>query len=170
MADKRNNLMPIQEVNSNRSREQHSRDSAKGGINSGKARRRKADIFATLEMVMNKPIVGKPKDLLERMGYVGGDLTTEAAILVTLAVQAMQGDKKAAEILLNYQTQMKENDRKDEESRARILAMTQSSDTVQINSADDEDGGVMIYLPAKDELEDKETSDGEEVTDDAKDS
>ena len=35
------NLMPIKEVNSRRTREQHSADSRKGGIASGEARRRK---------------------------------------------------------------------------------------------------------------------------------
>ena len=35
------NLMPIEEVNSRRTREQHSADSRKGGIASGEARRRK---------------------------------------------------------------------------------------------------------------------------------
>lgn len=38
MANKLNNLMPIEEVNSRRTREQHSADSKKGGIASGKSR------------------------------------------------------------------------------------------------------------------------------------
>lgn len=42
MADKTDNLMPIEEVNSRRSREQHSEDSRKGGKASGKSRREQA--------------------------------------------------------------------------------------------------------------------------------
>ena len=47
------NLMPIEEVNSRRTREQHSADSRKGGIASGEARRRKKtlkeELIALLE-------------------------------------------------------------------------------------------------------------------------
>ena len=35
------NLMPIQEVNSRRSREEHKKDSAKGGKKSGEVRRKR---------------------------------------------------------------------------------------------------------------------------------
>lgn len=42
MADKTDNLMPIEEVNSRRTREQHSEDSRKAGKASGKARREQA--------------------------------------------------------------------------------------------------------------------------------
>jgi hypothetical protein len=50
---KEDNLMPIEEVNSNRTREQHSADSRKGGIASGKTRREKATMKKTLEMLLN---------------------------------------------------------------------------------------------------------------------
>ena len=46
------NLMPIQEVNSNRTREQHSADSRKAGIASGKARREKAALKKATEWLM----------------------------------------------------------------------------------------------------------------------
>lgn len=48
------NLMPIEEVNSNRTREQHSQDSRKGGIASGEARREKATMKKTLEMLLDQ--------------------------------------------------------------------------------------------------------------------
>ena len=48
------NLMPIEEVNSNRTREQHSADSRKGGIRSGEVRREKATMKATLEMLLDQ--------------------------------------------------------------------------------------------------------------------
>ena len=49
-----NNLMPIEEVNSNRTREQHSEDSRKGGIASGKARREKATMLSTLKKLLDE--------------------------------------------------------------------------------------------------------------------
>lgn len=54
MANKLDNLMPIQEVNSNRTREQHSEDSRKAGIASGEARRKKATMKATLEKMLDE--------------------------------------------------------------------------------------------------------------------
>lgn len=48
------NLMPIEEVNSNRTREQHSEDSRKGGIASGKARREKATMLSTLRKLLDE--------------------------------------------------------------------------------------------------------------------
>lgn len=45
--------MPIEEVNSRRTREEHSQDSRKAGINSGKARRRKADLRKMAQAVLD---------------------------------------------------------------------------------------------------------------------
>ena len=56
------NLMPIEEVNSNRTREQHSADSRKGGIRSGEVRREKATMKATLEMLLDQVANIKEKE------------------------------------------------------------------------------------------------------------
>ncbi|HPY86156.1 MAG TPA: hypothetical protein PLS20_14140 [Ruminococcus flavefaciens] len=47
------NLMPISEVNSRRTREEHSNDSKKAGIASGKARKRKADLRRMAQEVLD---------------------------------------------------------------------------------------------------------------------
>ena len=47
------NLMSIQEVNSRRSREQHSEDSRKGGQKSGEVRRQKKAMKETMKMLLN---------------------------------------------------------------------------------------------------------------------
>lgn len=47
------NLMPISEVNSRRTREDHSNDSKKGGVNSGKVRRQKADLRKMAQQVLD---------------------------------------------------------------------------------------------------------------------
>ena len=54
MANKVDNLMPIEEVNSRRTREQHSKDSSKGGIASGEARSKKATMLSILEGTLDK--------------------------------------------------------------------------------------------------------------------
>lgn len=61
------NLMPIEEVNSNRTREQHSADSRKGGIRSGEVRREKATMKATLEMLLDE--VANIKDNENKLTY-----------------------------------------------------------------------------------------------------
>lgn len=61
------NLMPIEEVNSNRTREQHSADSRKGGIRSGEVRREKATMKATLEMLLDQ--VANIKDNESKLTY-----------------------------------------------------------------------------------------------------
>lgn len=64
---KEDNLMPIEEVNSNRTREQHSADSRKGGIRSGEVRREKATMKATLEMLLDQ--VANIKDNENKLTY-----------------------------------------------------------------------------------------------------
>lgn len=61
------NLMPIEEVNSNRTREQHSADSRKGGIRSGEVRREKATMKKTLEMLLDQ--VANIKDNESKLTY-----------------------------------------------------------------------------------------------------
>ena len=61
------NLMPIEEVNSNRTPEQHSADSRKGGIRSGEVRREKATMKATLEMLLDQ--VANIKDNENNLTY-----------------------------------------------------------------------------------------------------
>ena len=50
------NLMPIQEVNSNRTREQHSEDSRKGGVASGISRRRKRSLKEAADLYLSLPV------------------------------------------------------------------------------------------------------------------
>lgn len=73
------NLMPIEEVNSNRTREQHSADSRKGGIASGESRRKKATMKATLEMLLNeKNSKGKTYRELTTLGLIKGAVDGKA--------------------------------------------------------------------------------------------
>ena len=67
MANKLDNLMPIQEVNSRRTPEQHSADSRKAGIKSGEARREKATMLSVLEKMLNEvPIKDNEEGLTNR--------------------------------------------------------------------------------------------------------
>ena len=74
MANKLDNLMPIEEVNSRRTPKQHSEDSRKGGIASGQARREKATMKATLEMLLDETNKksGKTYRELATLGLIKG--------------------------------------------------------------------------------------------------
>lgn len=104
MANKLENLMPIQEVNSNRTREQHSEDSRKGGIASGKARREKATMKETLEMLLNSNSKsGQTYQELVTLGLLKGAINGNAqnyrTILETLGqLKQAQEDRTQREL------------------------------------------------------------------------
>lgn len=95
------NLMPIEEVNSRRTREQHSRDSRKAGIASGKARRVKKQFRETLESLLSMPMNnGKSIDIDDIKNFAnikGKNISVQEAILIAQIQKAMKGDTRAAE-------------------------------------------------------------------------
>ena len=103
MARKEDNLMPIAEVNSRRTREQHSADSRKAGIASGKARRRRKALNETLNDLLSMPIQdGKTKDLesIKSLASIKGkNITVQEALVLAQIQKALKGDAKAARLL-----------------------------------------------------------------------
>ena len=94
------NLMPIEEVNSKRSREEHSEDSRKGGIASGEARRRKRTMREAAELFLSLPVKDDElKERMEALGVDGDDVDNQMAVIVGLTMKATSGDSKAAQVL-----------------------------------------------------------------------
>ena len=94
MANK-DNLMPIEEVNSNRTREQHSEDSRKAGIASGEARRRKRDLKRAFEELLEgEHDITVNKKTGEKRKMVGSD-----AIALAMFQRALQGNSRAFEMV-----------------------------------------------------------------------
>lgn len=95
------NLMPISEVNSRRTREQHSRDSRKAGIASGKARREKKAFKETLEAVLAMSIEnGNIDDIDDIQNYaemMGKNISVQEAMVLSMVQKALEGNVKAAE-------------------------------------------------------------------------
>ena len=97
------NLMPIQEVNSNRTREQHSEDSRKGGVASGVSRRRKRSLKEATDLYLSLPV--KDKRMLYKIiskGVDPEDVDNQMAIIVGLAAVAANGDARAAKMILEF--------------------------------------------------------------------
>lgn len=86
------NLMPIEEVNSRRTPEQHSADSAKGGIASGKTRRLQSAIKRALE---SKATSEEFNDIFEQFGIEEGDRDYSLAVACALVNKAAKGDLSA---------------------------------------------------------------------------
>lgn len=104
MAKKEDNLMPIEEVNSSRTREQHSEDSRQGGIASGEARRKKATMISVLEKMLDEVPIKDNE----------GGLTNRELATLGLIKGANQGNPKNYEII---QELMEKQERKEETSK-----------------------------------------------------
>ncbi len=97
----KNNLMPIQEVNSNRTREQHSADSRRAGIASGEARRRKRDLKQAIEIMLSLDVKDKKaRKLLESLGFDPEEMDNQMALAVSMMNQAVSKGNVQAAIFL----------------------------------------------------------------------
>ena len=96
------NLMPIQEVNSNRTREQHSEDSRKGGVASGVSRRRKRSLKEAADLYLSLPVSDRRVwNKIARRGVDPDDIDNQMAMIIGLTIAATAGDAKAAKIIVD---------------------------------------------------------------------
>ena len=96
------NLMPIQEVNSNRTREQHSEDSRKGGVASGVSRRRKRSLKEAADLYLSLPVSDRKMwNKISRHGVDPDDIDNQMAMIIGLTMAATAGDAKAAKVIVD---------------------------------------------------------------------
>lgn len=96
------NLMPIQEVNSNRTREQHSEDSRKGGVASGVSRRRKRSLKEAADLYLSLPVSDRRSwNRIARDGVDPEDIDNQMAMIIGLTAKAIKGDAKAAKVVVD---------------------------------------------------------------------
>ena len=96
------NLMPIQEVNSNRTREQHSEDSRKGGVASGVSRRRKRSLKEAADLYLSLPVSDRKMwNKISRRGVDPEDIDNQMAMVIGLTIAATAGDAKAAKVIVD---------------------------------------------------------------------
>jgi len=90
------NLMPIEEVNSRRTREQHSADSKRAGQASAEARRKKKAIKETINLMLEMPVFNeKMKKQMQDLGFIDEELTNQTALVLALYKRALSGDVMA---------------------------------------------------------------------------
>lgn len=117
------NLMPIEEVNSRRTREQHSEDSRRAGIASGVSRRRKKSLREAAELYLSLPVSDKRAwNKLARDGVDPEDVDNQMAVIAGLTIKAAKGDAKAAKLLFDLLgEQSKEEPKSDRQALADLL-------------------------------------------------
>ena len=111
--DKKENLMPIEEVNARRTREQRSEDSRKAGKASGKARRRNARLKETLLLLGATPLKKGSDVSIEEVNSIaeakGLNLTAEETMALAVVRRAAEGDLKAIEFYRDSTGQKPDN-------------------------------------------------------------
>ena len=96
------NLMPIQEVNSSRTREQHSKDSRKGGVSSGVSRRRKRSLKEAADLYLSLPVTDRRMwNKIARKNVDPEDIDNQMAMIIGLTMAATAGDAKAAKVIVD---------------------------------------------------------------------
>lgn len=90
------NLIPIEEVNSRRTREEHSKDSKKGGQKSGEVRRKRKAMKEQMEMLLSLPFKStKQLNFMKDLGIEEDNLDNQMALIVALYGKALKGDVQA---------------------------------------------------------------------------
>ena len=87
------NLMPVEELNSSRTPEQHSEDSRKGGIASGEARRKKKTIKEAAEAIFSANLTQEEIEKYKAKGYEVETLLD--AVIVGQVQSARKGNSQA---------------------------------------------------------------------------
>ena len=84
------NLIPIEEVNSRRTREEHSKDSQRGGQKSGEVRRHRKAMKEQAELLLSLPFNltdkkgNELKEVLKKLGIDEENIDNQMAMIVAL--------------------------------------------------------------------------------------
>ena len=107
--------MPIEEVNSRRTREEHSEDSRKAGIASGKARREKKTIQKILADLLDSEIKDSPQfaKLAAKMGVESDKSVKDIFTMVCLLNSVKSGNLGDLERLSKLLGEDKQNENAD---------------------------------------------------------
>lgn len=90
------NLIPIEEVNSRRTREEHSKDSQRGGQKSGEVRRQRKAMKEQMEMLLSLPFKQeKQLKFMKSLGIEEEEIDNQMALMVAMYAKALKGDVQA---------------------------------------------------------------------------
>lgn len=124
------NLKPMSE----RSKDEVKKISSKGGINSGKARRKKADLKKAFETLLSLDVTDKNiKKQLEDMGMDGSN---EALLAFATFQQAVKGNQKATENIIKLTNTKDKYDIQEQRERIKSLKLD-NKERAEANSLTD---------------------------------
>ena len=129
------NLIPSNKRSKSEARE----NSRKGGIASGKARRKKAEFKKALEIVLSSKVQNQQlAEMLETMGY---DNTNEMAIALMTVQKGMKGDLRAVELIERTGNQVAKDklDKQEQKERIRALKLENQRKAMMLGEGIDEE-------------------------------
>lgn len=133
------NLIPIQEVNSRRTREQHSEDSRKGGKKSGEVRRQRKAMKEQAELLLSLPFNLKDNNgrelsnFLRELGIDEENIDNQMAMLISLWKTALGNGKNQVTAFQELRKVVQDEHSTNNEDRVQII------DDLPEEDGDDED-------------------------------
>lgn len=111
------NLIPANK----RSKSEHREIAKRGGVASGKARRKKADFQKALKTILSSEVShDQLASMLKKMGF---DNTNESAIALVTIQKALKGDMRAIELIERSTAQVNKDSLDKSEQKERIKAL-----------------------------------------------
>ena len=127
----------------------------KGGINSGKARRKKANLKKAFEAILEADVKSdKVKRQLENMGF---EATNEMALAMVMMQKAMKGDVRAFEQISKLTSiDTKDSlDKREQRARIKSLELENSKKENALSDDDKTEEALSTYFEKLDEVLDK---------------
>lgn len=146
------NLIPVTKRSKSEARE----ISKKGGINSGRTRRRKADLRKAFETILQADVASDGvRRHLEALGF---EATNEMALAMVMMQKAMKGDVRAFEQISKLTSiDTKDTlDRKEQKERIKSLQLENSKKESVLADNDNTERALAEYFEKLDERVDNE--------------
>lgn len=117
MPHRQDNLIPIQDVNARRTREEREKSARKAGVASGKARRKKANLKKTMETILALEL--PEGGIKEKLHKIGLDPSCENGLVMSVVMRAIvTGDHSALQTITRILEQDRSTlDRKEQRTR-----------------------------------------------------
>lgn len=118
----------------------------KGGVASGKARRKKADFQKALKLVLSSEVPNEQIAVaLEKLGY---EKTNEMAIALNTVQKAVKGDLRAVELIERSTAMMNKDtlDKAEQKERIKALQLENKRKELELQNISDNDNRQVVFL------------------------
>lgn len=132
--------------NSNRTPSELREIAKKGGVASGKARRKKADFQKALKLVLSSEVSNENLAVaLENLGY---EKTNEMAIALNTVQKAVKGDLRAVELIERSTAMMNKDtlDKAEQKERIKALQLENKRKELELQNISDNDNRQVVFL------------------------